>query len=173
MAAPLPPQHTLEFKGFFVLVGLSGDLEAFRKLLRVSWQAFSSASLAAAGLERLLGLRFNLPWTLPGPSFRTFQAPWVGGRAAFWSSEPPRSSGSAEVRVSGFLGLLLSFSSFYWAFPRLPGPPLSLSWAFPGPLLGASEGLWVGGRAGRKCVIVPKSGLSPTCCRPVADLLLA
>ena len=144
-------------------------LQAFRKLLRASWQAFSSASPAAAGLEKLL----RLPWTLLGLPLRTFRGLWVGGRAAFWLSELPRGSGSAEVRVSGFLGLFLSLSSFCEASPELPGPLLSLSWASPGPLLGASQGFWVGGRAGSKCVTVAKSGLSLACCWLVADLLLA
>ena len=148
-------------------------LQAFRKLLRAFWQAVSSASPAAAGLDKLLGLRFSLAWTLPGPSLRTFRGLRVGGRSAFWSSELPRSSGSAEVRVTGFLGRLLSLSSSCWASPGLPGPFLNPSWASPGLLLGASQGLWVGGRAGQKCVTVTNFGLSPTCCWLVAGLKLS
>ena len=105
MAAPLPPQHTLEFQGFLFLRPCLEILQAFRKLLRASWQAFSSASPAAAGLEKLL----RLPWTLLGLPLRTFRGLWVGRRAALWLSELPRGSGSAEVRVFGFLGRLLSF----------------------------------------------------------------
>ena len=81
MAAPLPPQHTLEFHGFLVSAGFSSDSAA--------WQAFSSASPASAGpLQNLLALVLAFPGSL-------LDLP----------SEPPGGSGSAEVRLSGPLSL--------------------------------------------------------------------
>ena len=81
MAAPLPPQHTLEFHGFLVSAGFSSDSAA--------WQAFSSASPGAAG-----PLQSILAFVLAFPGF-LLDLP----------SELPGGSGSAEVRLSGPLSL--------------------------------------------------------------------